>query len=128
VATITIGTHGLVEEDVVWRVAAGADARAIFILYDDEEHTVPTDLTGFTGACEVRAKLGGTLLGTAVMTIGGMDGTVDVHLPAAQSAGWSARQTTAVFDVELTAPDLTVTRLCSGTLDILPNATTGVTA
>lgn len=123
-ATITIGSHGLVEDEVIWRVAQGADARAIFTLYDDEEMTTPTDLTGYVGACEVRKKLGGDLLGTALVAIGGPDGMVDVWLPADQSQPWSARTTTGVFDVELTAPDGTVTRLCSGSLDILPNATT----
>lgn len=123
--TITIGTHGLVDDEIVWRVAAGADAAARFVLYDDDERTTPTDLTGVTGACEVRTKLGGTLLATADVTVDGPTGTVDVHLPADESAGWSARTTTAVFDVELTADDGTVTRLCTGTLDISPNTTTG---
>jgi|GEM_PF-1880441 len=122
---ITIGTHGLIEDGLVWRVAAGADATARFVLWDDDERTTPTDLTGVAGACEVRTKLGGTLLATAVVTVDGPAGTVDVHLPADESIGWSARTTTAVFDVELTADDGTVTRLCTGTLDISPNATTG---
>ena len=123
-AVITIGSHGLIEDEVVWRVAQGSDARAIFTLYDDEARTTPTDLTGYVGACEIRKKLGGDLLGTAVVTIGGPDGVVDVWLPAEQSAPWSARTTTAVFDVELTAPDGVVTPLCFGSLDIRPSATT----
>ncbi|MCR6703161.1 MAG: hypothetical protein NVV66_00130 [Cellulomonas sp.] len=123
--SITIGSHGLIEEEIVWKVAQGADARATFTLWEDVDRTTPTDLTGFTGACQVRAKLGGALLGTAIVTVGEAAGTVDVHLPAAASTAWSPRQVIAVFDVELTAPGGAVTRLCSGSLDVLPNATTG---
>ncbi len=121
--TITIGSHGLIEDEIVWRVAAGADAWARFVLYDDAERTEPTDLTGTTGACQVRKRAGGDLLADAVVTTGGVDGQVLVHLPAAASRGWSASTRAAVFDVELVDGTGVVTRLCTGVLDISPNTT-----
>jgi len=124
--TLTIGTQGLIEDDVLWRLAAGADAVATFTLWQDETKTTPTDLTGASGACQVRTKLGGDLLGDALVELGGDTGVVTVTIPAAVSAAWSAKQRAAVFDVELTDADGTISRLCSGSLDILPNVTTGL--
>jgi hypothetical protein len=121
--SITIGSHGLVEDEIVWKVAAGADAWARFTLYDDVEHTVPTDLTGTTGACQVRKRAGGDLLADAVVMVGGPAGTVLVHLPASASRGWAASTRTAAFDVELIDATGEVMRLCTGALDIWPNIT-----
>lgn len=126
--TITVGSHGLVEEEVVWKVAAGADAYLAFELIDSGSGNLPTDLTSFSAASQVRNRLGGQVLAsmsteTGEITIDGPEGRVEIRLPASQSRGWPARLAAAVFDVELYAPGGGVQRLCTGRLDILPNAT-----
>lgn len=126
---IVIGSHGLIEDDVVWKVAAGADAYAgPFVLVESGSGDVPVDLTDYEAGCQVRARLGGNVLATLTseggqIAIDGPNGEVLVHLPADQSREWLPRQTTAVFDVELYSPGGGVQRLCSGVLDIKPNVT-----
>lgn len=120
---LTIGTHALIDQEVAWRVAAGADAVARFTLYDDDAQTAPTDLTGVTGRSQVRRKAGGELLADCVVATGGPAGTVTVTIPAAVSGAWNPKLTAAAFDVELVTDAGHVTRLCTGTLDISPNVT-----
>ena len=124
--TITLGSQGLLEDvDVVWRIKAGADAWAgPFRLWQDEAKTTPVDLSGTTGRCELRTKPGGALLAVATVVIDDPN-LIRLHVPAATSAQWSAKTTVGVFDVELVDSDDAVTSLCTGTLEISPNVTTG---
>ena len=126
---IVIGSHGLIEDEVTWKVAAGADAYAgPFILMESGSGDTPADLTGFEAGCQVRARMGGAVLATLTsedgqISIDGPEGEVLVHLPASQSQDWTPRTVSAVFDVELYSPGGGVQRLCSGVLDIKPNVT-----
>ncbi len=124
-ATITLGSQGLLEDhDVIWRIKAGADAWAgPFRLWQDVAKTIPVDLTGVTGRCELRGKLGGPQLATAAVLIAGNE--VTLHVPASASQGWSVKIATGVFDVELVDSAGAVTSLCTGVLEISPNVTTG---
>ncbi|MEQ4716096.1 hypothetical protein [Nonomuraea sp. B19D2] len=89
----------------------------------------PVDLTGFSARMEIRDKAGGSLLyrldtTNGGISLGGAEGTVILHLPAATSAAWSWR--TGVYDLELIEPNGDVTRLIQGGVQINPEVTTGV--
>ena len=125
--TVIVGSYGLIEDAIEWHISAGADSYAgPFTLTSAVPPNDPIDLTGYTGACELRTKAGETLLATTTVTITPLTGTVLVYLPSAVSAMWTADIKKAVFDIELYAPDGTVTLLGRGTALIAPNVTTGI--
>lgn len=84
----------------------------------DYERSIPVlgleegaTLAGWTAAGQIRAGYGsGTVLHTLDLTPTGTN--VVLKIPAAASAAWTWRL--ARYDVELTAPDDTVTRLVEG--------------
>lgn len=88
----------------------------------------PVDLTGFSARMEIRSKVGGELLhslrtSTGEITLGGTEGTIQLHIPADVSASWTWR--TAVYDLELITPDGDVIRLIQGGIQINPEVTIG---
>lgn len=128
--TIITGSHALVEDDIVWRVPAGADAYlGPIVLIENGSGDTPVDLTGYSAGLQVRRKYGGAEVLASLhsddgtVTIDGLDGSILFHLPAEQSREWSPRWVEAVFDAELYAPGGQVIRLCNGSLDIRPNVT-----
>lgn len=128
--TITTGSHALIEDEIVWKVAAGADAHlGPIVLIEDGSGDLPVDLSGYSAGLQARRKYGGAEVlanlhsDDGTVTIDGLGGSVTFHLPADQSREWSPRWTDGVFDAELYAPDGTVIRLCNGALDIRPNVT-----
>lgn len=128
---IEVGSWGLIEDEVIWKVAAGSDAYlGPFVLLENDDPDSPelVDLTGYEGGSQIRRKLGGEVIGEMTsaggeVQINPVTAEVLFHLPAEQSREWSHRWTDAVFDAELYAPDGTVQRFCTGRLQILPNST-----
>lgn len=80
------------------------------------------DLTGYTAKMQVRSTVSAadpaplTLTHTAGLTLGGAAGTIDIRIEAAQTDPWPFK--TAVYDLEITSPDGTVTRLLKGTVTV----------
>ena len=124
-----VGSYGLIEDLVTWKIAAGSDSYAgPFTLTGPAPGLVPMDLTNYTAACEVRTRVGETVLARlttedATITLGGAAGTVLVWLPAAVSEAWTPDIKKGVFDIELYGPGASVTALCSGVAAIRPNIT-----
>lgn len=128
--TIITGSHALIGDEIVWKVAAGSDAfLGPIVLIENGSGDTPVDLTGYSAGLQVRRKYGGAEVLASLhsddgtVTIGGLDGSILFHLPVEQSRGWSPRWVEAVFDAELYAPGGQVIRLCNGSLDIRPNVT-----
>lgn len=86
----------------------------------DYDRTIPVlglpagdTLAGWTAAGQIRGGYTSTtVLYTLALTLVGTD--VVLHIPAATSAAWTWRL--GKYDVELTAPDGTVTRFVEGSV------------
>ncbi|WP_344580481.1 hypothetical protein [Nonomuraea roseoviolacea] len=88
----------------------------------------PLNLTGFSARMEIRTKTGGELLyrldtSTGGITLGGVEGTIQLHIPASASTAWAWR--TGVYDLELIGPTGDVVRLIQGGVQVSPEVTTG---
>lgn len=81
----------------------------------------PVDITGYTAAMQARHNIKSTstfisLTDVSGLTLGGAAGTIVVNLSAATTAAITEKF--GVYDLELTAPDGTVTRLLQGSVTI----------
>ena len=86
----------------------------------------PVDLTGYTAALQARYNVDASttfisLTSGSGLTLGGALGTITVDLTAAQTAALTCFY--GVYDLELTAPDGTVTRLLQGTVTVSKEVT-----
>lgn len=89
---------------------------------------VPVDLSGYSARMQVRAAHYATdklvdidsgLLGG--ITLGGSDGTINIHITATNTASISAG--TLVYDLEVISPSGTVDRLIEGSFVVTPEVT-----
>jgi hypothetical protein len=105
-----------------------------FRLWDDEDQTVPHDLTGATAAAQIRNKPAGDLvidLDCAVVTTGPpgpvTTNTVQVELPADR---WTAAPGIGVgaWDLEITYPDGNVTTVLAGKVTVTLDVTNSTPA
>ena len=111
------GTHN-------WTIEQGADwSRRVTWLVDG----VAVNLTGYTARMDVRLRHSSTdkLLAlsspSAGITLGGLAGTIDLVLTAAQTAALA--EGLYVYDLELVSGAGVVTRLLEGTVTVTPEVT-----
>lgn len=119
-------------------IEQGADWRLVITWKDAEG--VPVDLTGYTARMQVResfaskVKIFDLTTENNLISLQHQDGVITMHVPAAVSAavlvnptktawidGKQAQQ--LVFDLEMIAPDTTVTRLIQGAALFVPEVT-----
>lgn len=84
------------------------------------------DLTGYTAEAQGRASYEATVYAWRItsssgITLGGIAGTIALLMTAATTAALSPHR--GVWDLELTAPDGTVTRLLEGAYTVRAEAT-----
>lgn len=91
-----------------------------FVLWQDEERTIPVDLTGAVAAAQIRDTPGGTQLITMVCAIVAPN-NVDVSLPAAAWA--SAAIQLGAWDLQLTYSGGSVFTVVSGKVTVTPDIT-----
>lgn len=88
-------------------------------------HGAPKDLTGYTGAMQSRPDASdNTILFSLSSATGGISisgGVITIRIEASTTETFDFD--TAVYDLKLTAPDGTVTRLVEGKVKVDPNVT-----
>ena len=111
------GTHN-------WTIEQGANwSRRVTWLVSD----VAVNLTGYTARMDVRLrhssadKVLALSSPSAGITLGGIAGTIDIALTAAQTA--AIGEGLYVYDLELVSSTGVVTRLLEGTVTVTPNTT-----
>jgi hypothetical protein len=99
-------------------VDQGADYAVTFPVLDGAGQ--PVDVTGWSASGQIRAGYASaTVLHTLAPTLG--SGGLALRIPAATSAAWAFRL--GRYDIELVAPDATVTRLVEGSVVVRPEIT-----
>jgi hypothetical protein len=99
-------------------VEQGADYERLFPVFDG--NGAPANVDGWTVTGQIRGSYGDTtVLHTLTLVPTGTN--VRLTIPAATSAAWAWRL--ARFDIELTAPNTTVTRLVEGAVVVYPEIT-----
>ncbi len=87
----------------------------------------PIDLTGYTARMQIRATVDDSTVIHELSTtngelvLGGVAGTITFGIPATTTASFTFQE--AVYDLELTALDGTVTRLLKGSVYLSPEVT-----
>lgn len=100
-------------------IEQGADWQPVF-QYLDEDGMTPIDLTGYSARMQIRQTawdptvLADMTTGNGKITISAPTGEVAIHLTAAETSALSFA--TAVYDLEIVAPNGLVTRLAAGAL------------
>lgn len=96
------------------------------LVYKDDTGT-PIDLTGFSARMQVREEYSSAApvvnisTGTSGITLGGLSGSIAIHIPAADTAALSFN--TARYDLELEDSTGVVTRLIQGSVTLSPEVT-----
>lgn len=98
-----------------------------FYYWDDEECTIPVNLTGATAEMMIRqdyssttAEWSGSTAGGGI-TINGGEGYVDVQIDSVTTTAFTFE--TGVYDLELTMPSGDVIRMVEGTVTITEEVT-----
>jgi len=97
------------------------------IEWTESDGVTPVNLTGYTAEMDIRASYDdpNTIIQLDTtngrITLGGTAGTIQLLISAADTAALDF--TSAVYDLELTAPDGTVTRLMEGGVSFSPEVT-----
>ena len=85
----------------------------------------PKDLSGYTGELQIRETIDDTLPKLTLTSVNGgiviSGGVVKLRIEASATSAFDF--STGVYDLELTAPDGTVTRLVEGKVKVSPNVT-----
>ena len=95
--------------------------------HTEQDEVTPIDLTGFTARLQMRSTVkSSTVLHEATTSNGGIaitpaSGVVDLRISATDTAGFAF--TRAVYDLEIEAPDGTVTRIVKGSIVVDPEVT-----
>ena len=98
-----------------WRIGKSAD------------DSVPVDLTGCTARLQVRERVASDTALLELTTenggliLGGANGTITLHMSAAETAGIEWRR--GVYDLEIAFPDGTVIRRLQGRVTVSPEVT-----
>lgn len=88
--------------------------------------SVPVNVTGYSALMEVRKAVGGTVIITLSsdngrITVGTVDGSFTLYISPEDSADLQPGEW--VYDLQVTAPDGTVTTLLQGGFTITPQVT-----
>lgn len=81
----------------------------------------PMDLTGYTGAAQMRKHYTSSNSTSFSVTLNSTAGTVGLTMSANTTAGITAGR--YVYDVEITSPSDVVTRVVEGIVTVTPNVT-----
>jgi hypothetical protein len=90
---------------------------------------VPVDLTGYTARMQARESQEATAVLVELatenggITLGGAAGTIDLYISATATAAFT--WTSAVYDLELIAPNGDVLRKVEGSITVRPEVTRG---
>ena len=105
------------------RLYRGDTYRWRFVLWQDANHSVPTDLTGCVAKSEIRDKSGGTIKASMVCTIV-LPNYVDVYL---SDEVCSTLNSSGVWDLQITtnngAPNGDVFTVLAGTMTLTGDVT-----
>lgn len=107
------------------KIDQGADFD-LTVTWRDSNGT-PIDLTGYTAALQIRRTVDAPdpplvdLANGSGITLGGVAGTVDIAVPAADTRDFQPGG--GVWDLELTSPGGVVTRLLQGRVKVSPEVT-----
>ena len=106
----------IIEQGATWRLS----------LTWKDSAGAPIDLTGYTARMQVRQAYGAadallSLSNGTGITLGPSAGVITLTASATQTAAIAARN--GVYDLEMVAPDGTVTRLLQGSVTISPEVT-----
>lgn len=86
-----------------------------------DEDGLPINLTGYSGAAQLRKHYTSSNAVSFSVTLGGADGTLTLSLTANATANITAGR--YVYDVELTSNTGTVSRVLEGIVTVTPNVT-----
>ena len=100
-------------------VDQGSSFSASVTVQDTTESTI--DLTGFTGASQLRKHFSSANSTAFTVTLGGIEGTVALSMNAATTNSLVAGR--YVYDVELTSSSNVVSRVVEGIVTITPSVT-----
>jgi len=100
-------------------VDQGATFETTINLTDDSGDLV--DLTGYSGAGQIRKHYTSSNATNITVTLGGANGTVTLGLSANSTANLVAGR--YVYDVEVTDPSSTVSRIFEGIVTVTPQVT-----
>ena len=81
----------------------------------------PIDLTGYSGASQMRKTYSSSNSRSFSVSLGGMSGTVGLQLTAIQTANIEPGR--YVYDVEITSSANVVTRIVEGIVTVTPGVT-----
>jgi hypothetical protein len=101
----------------VLRVVQGATYDQTFTWYLDDQQTQLANLTGYTAAAAIGRQGGPTQLDLSpFLTLGGAAGTIRLVIPRASTV--LLESSGLRWDLRVTAPDGTVTRLLEGPVSL----------
>lgn len=108
------------------RVLQGSDFAHEYNYVDANGNVI--DLTNYTARSQFRELVTDVAFfyeattGNGKITIDGATGKITLKVPASDSSSWTAIYN-AVYDLEIVAPDTTVTRIVEGKVTIDPEVT-----
>lgn len=97
----------------------GASFLTSIDLTDDNDD--PINLTGYTGAAQIRKHYTSSNSTSFSVALGGVNGTVDLSLTPTQTSNLAAGR--YLYDVELTSGSGTVSRIVEGIVTVAPQVT-----
>jgi FlaG/FlaF family flagellin (archaellin) len=104
------------EQVVDITIENGADFVQIFKYL--QLNNAPVDLTDFTAKMQIRSGFNSVALASLTqvsgITLGGIEGTVQVVIPAAATSTFPGPPANLIYDLFLTSPGGAVTKLVSG--------------
>jgi hypothetical protein len=92
-----------------------------------DENGVLKNLTGYTAEMQIRPNAESSIVimdltdANSRLVITPLIGQIEISLSSTETAGFTFD--TAVYDLEITAPDTTVTRVIGGNISLIPNIT-----
>lgn len=112
-----------------WYIAQGTDWELTYTFYNDD--WTKFNFTGYSARAQIReayADEGGGLIADMTtanggISLGGVNGTLTLGLPAALTEDLNLDKDDAIFDIEWVAPDGKVTRCAMGTVKQLREVT-----
>lgn len=96
--------------------------------YVEEDEVTPIDITGFTARCQIRRTIKNTTIelectteNSKIVITDETNGVFELRIPSTDTEAFSF--TRAVYDIEMIAPDLSVSRVVQGKVKVDPEVT-----